>query len=271
MDVQDQVEKLLQQSPFPQIHPHPPAPVATEHIGESASESLSKILGSFPAFSDSFAVGPLTEFLGSLSAMSTQELFESSSILKQSLPAYGDEWTNGFVESSWLEKEHLRQAIYTAQTHGEIIQALSQNNLETYASAYQSYLVDREKNLDEDESPNIIFQSLQSWALFVADYTKLRVLPAAEISADLDGCLEMEWRLSSDESVHDPYNEFYGNGRGLAVLTFYPGSLNHLSILSGSYASAKQRITLDCFLPHEMTMQVFDFFTERLLNPNADL
>lgn len=195
---------------------------------------------------------------------------DTSELHTKKLRASFDEWTGEFLGSTRLSREPLRQEIFEAQTHSEIIQILMREGLEQYASAYHSYLVEREEDLDENENPNVIFQSLQSWAWFLLDYTRLTHLPKAEISADFDGCLEMEWRLSSDEIQFDSENEFYGNGRGIAVVTFYPASLNHLSILSGAYAGGKQRITLDCFLPHEMTIQIFDLFTERLLDPDED-
>ena len=265
MDILDQVDKVLQL-----LSPTGPLAVA-EHKDELGFDTPGRELSTYRA--------PVNLIDSSLSDKNNDYLFTSKfqkylsspSNIKQPQTVDIDDWTAGFIESRGLNNEPLRQEIFAAQTHSEIIQILSRNSLEHYVSAYQYYLDERERNLDENENPNIIFQSLQSWAWFIADYTNLRALPLAEISADFDGCLEMEWRLSSDEIPHDPYNEFYGNGRGIAVLTFYPASLNHLSILSGAYASGKPRITLDCFLPHEMTTQIIDLFTERLLHPDADL
>ena len=201
-----------------------------------------------------------------------QKTLADSSDPPQPLPVqlalYRENWTTIFVRLGESYSEHLRQRVFKSKTHDEVLDVLSENGLEEFRQDYVDYLVRRQKDLEEGESPDIFLQSLQSWAWFLLDYTKLKHLPKAETSADFDGCLEMEWELSYDEIQDDPENKFYGNGRGLAVLTFYPASLNHLSILSGAYTGGKQRITLDCFLPHRKTIQIIDLFTERLLNPD---
>ena len=262
MDILAQVEKFLQNTP-PESRPKP------DRFTPPAIDEYKIDLTS--ATSGSFLMAHRAGFLYAAGSRQQEEFSDRLSMLSaEKLRASFDEWTGEFLESTWLSREPLLQEVLEAQTHSEIIQILMRNGLEQYVSAYHSYLVEREEDLDENENPNIIFQSLQSWALFLLDYSRLTHLPKAEISADFDGCLEMEWRLSSDEIQFDSKNEFYGNGRGIAVLTFYPASLNHLSILSGAYTGGKQRITLDCFLPHEMTIQIFDLFTERLLYPDED-
>ena len=262
MDILDQVEKLLGNTP-PESRPEPehlPTPDVDQYEVDPLSYTPSFILKAYRA-----------EPLYAADSRQHKEFSDEFTALHApKFRASSDEWTSEFLESTWLNREPLRQEIFEAQTHSEVIQILMENDLEQYVSAYHSYLVEREEDLDEDENPNIIFQSLQSWAWFLLDYKRLTHLPKAEISADFDGCLELEWRLSSDEIQFDSNNEFYGNGRGIAVLTFYPASLNHLSILSGAYTGGKQRITLDCFIPHKMTIQIFDLFTERLLYPDED-
>ena len=262
MDILDQVDKHLQITPseYRSITDDFTPPAIDEYKIDLTSDISGSIL-----------MADRAGFHYAAGTMQQEEFSDRLIVLSaQKLPASFDEWTSGFLESTWFSREPLRQEIFEAQTHSEIMQILMINGLEQCVSAYHSYLVEREEDLDEDENPNIIFQSLQSWAWFLLDYTRLTHLPKAEISADFDGCLEMEWRLSSDEIQFDSRNEFYGNGRGIAVLTFYPASLNHLSILSGAYTGGKQRITLDCFLPHEMTIQILDLFTERLLYPDEN-
>ena len=260
MDILAQVEKHLQNTPS---EPRPkPVNLAPPAIDEYDIDLTSYTSGSFlralrAGFHHAATIVQQEEFSNSLIMLSAQKLRASF-----------DEWTGDFLDSTWFNRELLRREIFEAQTHSEIIQTLMRNGLEQYVSAYHAYLFERKEDLDENESPSIILQSLQSWAWFLLDYPRLTHLPKAEVSADFDGCLEMEWRLSSDEIQFDSNNEFYGNGRGIAVLTFYPASLNHLSILSGAYTGGKQRITLDCFLPHDMTIQIFDLFTERLLHPD---
>ena len=270
MDILAQVEKVLQNTPSESGSK--PDQFTMPAIDEYESDHLYDISGSFIRahrtaipYAD---VRQQEEFSDRLIVLSAQKFRATLDEWKQLKFDYRDAWTSGFLESMRLSKESLRQEVFASKTHEEVLDVLSENGLEEFRQDYADYLVRRQKDLDEGENPSIFLQSLQSWAWFILDYTELQYLPKAEISADFDGCLEMEWELSFDEIQDDPENEFYGNGRGLAVLTFYPASLNHLSILSGAYTGAKQRITLDCFLPHKKTIQIIDLFTERLLNPD---
>ena len=43
---------------------------------------------------------------------------------------------------------------------------------------------------------------------------------------------------------------YYGNGRGLVHLTFFPSYLNYLSVFSGAYEENKQRIGFDGWFSH---------------------
>lgn len=270
MDIHAQVDKLLRELP-------PASRPVSEHLNVSdevgyevdpASYTSGSLFVAYRVESDSAAESMQhRRFSDNESALIVQKLHASLSEWKKIKFEHRDDWTEGFLESMRLNKEPLRQEIFACKTHEEVLDVLSKNGLDEFRQDYVDYLVRRQSDLDEDENPNIFLESLQSWAWFLLDYTKLKFLPKAETSADFDGCLEMEWELSPDEIQDDPENEFYGNGRGLAVLTFYPASLNHLSILSGAYTGGKQRITLDCFLPHEKTIQIIDLFTERLLHP----
>ena len=270
MDIVAQAEKFLRNTP-PESGSKPDqfTAAATDEYESDHSYVISDsfITADRAAISHS-GVSQQEKFSDRLIVLSAQKLRATFDERNQLKFDFRDHWTSGFLESLRLRKESLRQEIFASKTQEEVLDVLSENGLEEFRQDYADYLIQRQNDLDEGENPNIFLQSLQSWAWFILDYTELKNLPRAEINADFDGCLEMEWELSFDEIQNDPENEFYGNGRGLAVLTFYPASLNHLSILSGAYTGAKQRITLDCFLPHKKTRQIIDLFTERLLNPD---
>ena len=88
----------------------------------------------------------------------------------------------------------------------------------------------------------------------------------AIIDVDHDGCIELEWRLSAESEGSDPDDAYWGNGEGIAVLRFYPSYLNSLSILSGSYASGKRRLTSEGCLSQVKTPKAIDMFAERFLS-----
>ena len=143
---------------------------------------------------------------------------------------------------------------------------LTRNDLGRHVENYKAYLEWRQEDLEEGESPGVVLQSLQSWAWFLVSYAQPKKLPLARMKADFDGCIELIWRLSPERVSGDPDNGYWGNGRGIAILKFYPSYLNYLSILSGPYASEKRRLSVDGFLSHTKTQQVLNVFAERLLD-----
>ena len=168
-----------------------------------------------------------------------------------------------------VEPLTAREELFSTETHEEVLTILVQRNLSSYVEDYKSYLDRRQEELEEGESPGIILQSLQSWAWFAVSYAEPKNLPCAKFRADFDGCIELIWRLYTDPISNDADNEYWGNGRGIAVLRFYPSYLNSLSILSGPYASEKLRLSLESCLSHEKTQQTIDIFSERFLNAGA--
>lgn len=270
MSIIDQVEKILRDSlPLSQsVSEDSSLPDVNEHEADSGSYMLGDFEYHDPESPLLDRKRQHKEFSYYSAALLVLKSHASRSEWKQFGLTHRDDWTNGFLESMASKRARLQQEVFASQTHEDVLDVLSKNKLEEFVQDFADYLVRRQYDLDEGESPGVFVQSLQSWAWFLLDYPELGNLPKAETSADIDGCLEMEWELSCDEIQDDPENEFYGNGRGLAVLTFYPASLNHLSILSGAYTNGKQRITLDCFLSHDKTIQIIDLFAERLVNPN---
>ena len=170
------------------------------------------------------------------------------------------------ADRNQAHRQRLRKRLFAAETHDKVLEILSQNNVGRYVEEYRSYLEWRQEELEEGESPGIILQSLQSWAWFLVSYAVPKKLPFARVKADFDGCIELIWRLSTEPIVDDPDNEYWGNGRGIVVLRFYPSFLNSLSILSGPYASEKLRLSIDGCLSHEKTRQIMDVFAERFQN-----
>ena len=164
------------------------------------------------------------------------------------------------------EREALRERIFAAVTHDEILDILARNGLSRHVEDYHAYLKWRREGLEEGESPGIILQSLQSWAWFLISYAGPTSLPYAMIDADHDGCVELEWRLSPVADENDPDDAYWGNGHGIAVLRFYPSYLNSLSILSGPYASGKRRLTFEGCLSHVKTQKAIDMFAERFMD-----
>lgn len=272
MDIIKQVEKHLQDS-FSESKSAYEPPLSPYAIEFEVIYALFASMGfSDAGSSDTFhfvQMAQQKEFVVDSEALPDKESHALLSLRKQLKSTYDDDWVNGFVEAEKFERERerLRRRIFASETHEEVLDVLSESEFEGFVQDYTDYLVQRRDDLFEDESPDVFLQSLQAWAWFLLDYSGLKNLPKAKTSADLDGCLELEWELSGDEIQGDPDNEFYGKGRGLAVLTFYPASLNHLSILSGAYTGGKQRMTLDCFLSHDKTVEIIDLFAERLLNP----
>ena len=169
-------------------------------------------------------------------------------------------------DTSRREREALRERIFAAETHDEVLDILAHNKLSRYVEDYNTYLKWRREGLEEGESPGIILHSLQSWAWFLMGYAEPKKLPYAMIDADHDGCIELEWRLSAGSDEDDPDNAYWGNGSGIAVLRFYPSYLNSLSILSGPYASEKRRLTFEGCLSHTKTQKAIDMFAERFMD-----
>ena len=178
-------------------------------------------------------------------------------------------WTTIFVRPGGSNKEHLREKVFESKTHDEVLDVLSENGLEECRQDYVDYLAWRQKELEVDESPGIILQSLQSWAWFLLDYAEPTRLPYTKIGADFAGCVELIWILSPDPLLDNSENEYYGNGEGMLLLNFYPSYLNYLSILTGPYASEKRRIDLSGFIPHTMTKHIIELFRERIVDDNS--
>ena len=177
----------------------------------------------------------------------------------------GSDKSNSFLKEL-IRKELIRKQVFRTESHDKVLEILSKNGLGHYVEDYHAHLQSRQEYLEEDESPGIILQSLQSWAWFLISFAEPRKLPYAGMKADYDGCVELVWRLSEESTLYDPDDEYWGNGRGIAVLKFYPSYLNSLSILSGPYASEKRRLSFEGQLSHLKTQQVIDIFAERFLD-----
>lgn len=193
--------------------------------------------------------------------------------LNKAVHNFGRSWDTPYRVLRWHNedrkqpgRERLRKNLFASETHGEVLEILRQNNLGRHVKDYSAYLNWRKEDLDEGESPGIILQSLQSWAWFLVSYASPKKIPVAKLKADFDGCIELVWRLSSEPIQDDPDNEYWGNGRGIAVLKFFPSYLNSFSILSGPYASGKLRLAFEGSLSHVKTQRAIDMFAERLLN-----
>ena len=177
--------------------------------------------------------------------------------------------TNVFTSSmgmgtiSALRKEVTKRAIFKAKSHERVLRILAESDLELHAEDYYAHLQSRQEHLEEGESPGVILQSLQSWVWFLIDFAQPRQLPYAKFDADFDGCVELSWRLSGESIQNDPDNEYYGNGRGLVHITFFPSHLNYLSVFSGAYVENRHRIGFDGWFSHTKTKQVLDTFMER--------
>ena len=165
-----------------------------------------------------------------------------------------------------VRNSELRQELFEANTYEDVLEILHKNNLDNCVHDYLSYLELRQEDLEDGESPGVILQSLQSWAWFLIDCAEPMGLPYAEFNADFDGCVELEWRLSGESRWEDPDAKYWGNGKGIAVLRFYPSLLNAFSILSGPYASEKRRITFEGCLSHTKTKEILSLFSERFLD-----
>lgn len=164
-------------------------------------------------------------------------------------------------------REWAREKIFVLKTHEELLEFMAANDLYDYVDDYYDYLQARQSELEEGESPGIIFQSLQSWAWFLIDYALPEMLPVVKIRADFFGCVELTWRLSPEQIDYDSDNCHYGERKGIIVLTFYPSSLNYISIMSGAYGVDRRRISLHGDVSHKKTKQIMDTFKERLLTP----
>ncbi len=169
-------------------------------------------------------------------------------------------------ETSSPERCALRKEVFDTTTHDEVLDILSRNGLKECAQDYDDYLTWRKEDLEEDESPEIILQSLQSWAWFLLDYVEPSNLPYAKLSADFVGCVELTWTLSPKSIPDSLENKYYGNGEGILLLSFYPSYLNYLSILTGPYGSEKRRIALSGYIPHTKTKEIMDLFRRRIVD-----
>ena len=172
------------------------------------------------------------------------------------------------LEKERAENEKLRKNIF-AFTHDELLEFMARNDLEDYVDDYYDYLQDRQVELEEGESLGIILQSLQSWVWFLIDYALPEEIPRVKIRADFVGCVRLVWRLSEASFPNDPDNEYYGNGKGIISLTFFPSYLNYISAMTGAFGAEKRRVSFRGEFSHTMTGQIVNIFKERLLSPNA--
>ena len=162
-----------------------------------------------------------------------------------------------------------KNEVFGTTSHADVLTTLSKHNLDYMVQEYFEYLNERAEELEPDESPGIILQSLQSWVWFTLSYAIPKEIPCVKIRADFVGCAKLLWRLSEYSIPNDPDNEYYGNGRGILSLRFYPSRLNHISVLTGAFAMEKRRISFDGFFSHATTGPVMDIFKDRLLSPNS--
>ena len=159
----------------------------------------------------------------------------------------------------------LKDEIQDTETHDEVLDIMLERDLGHYVDDYHNYLAWRQENLEEDESPGIVLQSLQSWAFFLISFAEPNNLPYSKITADDVGCIDLIWEISPNPIPFDMDNEYYGNGEGIAMLKFYPSYLNHLTILSGGYGCERLRISLDGTLSYMKTQEILTTFGDRLL------
>ena len=175
----------------------------------------------------------------------------------------------GFA-SNWVSnREWARRKIFALHTHDELLEFMAANDLEDYVDDYYDYLQDRQDELEEGENPELILQSLQSWAWYLIDYALPEEIPYVKVRADFDGCVRLVWRLSEELMPNDPNNEYFGNGKGIISITFYPSLLNYISVMSGAYGSERRRITFRGEFSYAMTKEIMGLYKERLLSPNA--
>lgn len=180
---------------------------------------------------------------------------------------YLQAWALLFKKKS--NTEWARKKILAFNSHEELLEFMARNDLEDYVDDYYDYLQDRQAELEEDESPGIILQSLQSWAWFLIDYALPEEIPRVKLRADFVGCVRLVWRLSEDYIPNDPDNEYYGNGKGIISITFYPSFLNYISVMTGAFGEDKRRISFRGEFSHMMTKEIMDTFIKRLQSPNA--
>lgn len=173
---------------------------------------------------------------------------------------------NQAQSSHQRDNEEVREELFATSSHDEVLEILQENELNHLVDDYWSFLKHRQEDLEEGERPDIILQSLQSWAWFMVDYVLVNNLPYARLRADFDGCARLIWRLSEGQFDRDVDNKHWGRGRGIAVLKFFPSGLNYFSMMSGPFAPEEQRLTLEGYLSHDKTKKTIDMFSERLLN-----
>ena len=166
-------------------------------------------------------------------------------------------------------REKHRQRLFASKSDEEVLDVLdSYPDLQEYIDDYLDYSAWRVNNLEDGEQPSIILHSLQSWAWFLIDFARPTNLPYTKISADFDGCVELEWELSGSSQHNERANKFWGPHEGIAVLRFYPSRMHVFSILSGSYASGKRRITFESCLPYGELKKILPLFAKRFLDDN---
>ena len=274
MDVIEEAYKVIQNMPQPSV------PVTAELRDESGhglqTGEARSIYVTTHSIDKRLSIEYSIEYFGKrFSELLIWKLFEKTHEVPQAAFDLSDlsrrSWPALFVGLGESQKELDRKEIFASHSHVDVLNVLSRNDLVQYVEDYHRYIEHRQEILEDGESPGIILQSLQSWAWFLIDFVKPSKIPYAKIDADFDGCIELTWRLSSEKLPHDPDNEYYGNGRGLVHLTFFPSYLNYLSVFSGAYEANKQRIGFDGWFSHTKTKQVLHTFSERLQSARRSL
>ena len=164
MDVIEEAYKVIQNMPQPSV------PVTAESKDKFGHGIQTGEARSIYVTTHSIDKSLSIEYFGKrFSELLIWKLFETTHEVSQATFDLAElsrrSWPTLFVGLGESQRELDRQEIFASQSHVDVLNVLSRNDLVQYVEDYHRYIEHRQEILEEGESRGIVLQSLQSWAL----------------------------------------------------------------------------------------------------------
>ncbi len=161
--------------------------------------------------------------------------------------------------------EQVNERVLSLKTQDEILDLLAEYNYGEHINEFRRYLGERGDHIENEENPNIDYESLQAAAKFLLVHSDINY---SGLRADSDGHIDIEWCLSSENIEDDPDDStFWGDGEGAMAIKFISGDAIEFALLSGPYGQKKraERINISGVLSHSKMNCMIRMFISRMI------
>ena len=170
----------------------------------------------------------------------------------------------------WLPYSDFRWFLRFAESEEAIVTVMRLHGL--------TAIVDRLNRLraliaDDPDEPNLVLESLRSFADFFMQQDRL---PVPEIGAGPEGYLEAEWRIPAKREAPmitlferwvRPDERYWGQGDGILAMKFLPSGSIQYAAVSGPVGRGKERLRSSGIHSKNSIMPAIQAFTSRLVLP----